>query len=540
MRSALFIAIVVLAGTAGDICVTLAMRRIGEVHDFSPRALRDVLVRAFRVGWMWLGIFLMAISFYAFLALLSWSPVSFVIPALALNYAVGALGAKYLLHEQVSGMRWAGVLMVCAGVALVFAGEEGVGLSAASALTIFQALILILACSPFVYYLLSIFSAFRFFSSQRSKAAADRGAQGFAPSVSILKPVRGLDLESFENYASFCRLDYPEYEILFCVNDASDPAVPGIRELIRTFPERRISLLIGAEHLGSNGKVNKLCRLAREARYDLLVISDSDIRVSPDYLRAVTAAFRDPQVGVVTCMYGSLAERQIGAELEAVGAASDFFAGVLVARQLEGIRFAMGSTMVTSRLHLQEIGGFEALVDQHSDDFELGRRIAARGWRVLLSGHIVRTMYPAQTIRSYFEHQLRWARTTRKCRPWGYSGLLLTYGLPWSLLAALLAPSSGIAVAYLATYFVLRLLMAWTVGVWGLKDNVLRRKLWLVPVRDALALFVWVASFFSDVIKWRGLEFTVVEDRMIPVIPRGIPVPVPTEHRGAAEGGLAV
>ncbi|MBI1738767.1 MAG: glycosyltransferase, partial [Acidobacteria bacterium] len=407
MRTALFIAIVVLTGTAGEICVTLAMKRIGEVHDFSPRALRDVVVRAFRIGWMWLGILLMALSFYAFLALLSWNPVSFVIPALALNYAVGALGAKYLLQEHVGGTRCAGVLLVCAGVALVCAGEQGANLSAASALRILRELILILACSPFIYYLLSIFSARRFFSAQRSEAARVCGTHEFVPPASILKPVRGLDLESYENYASFCRLDYPEYEILFCVNDANDPGVPVIEELIRNFPERRISLLIGAERLGSNGKVNKLCRLAREARHDLLVISDSDIRVSPDYLRAVAAPFRDPKVGVVTCMYVGLAERQLGAELEAVGTASDFFAGVLVARQLEGINFALGSTMVTTRRHLEEIGGFPSLVDQHSDDFELGRRIEARGWQVQLSGHIVRTMYPAQTVRSYFDHQLR-------------------------------------------------------------------------------------------------------------------------------------
>ncbi|MBI3483593.1 MAG: hypothetical protein HY012_00360 [Acidobacteria bacterium] len=223
-----------------------------------------------------------------------------------------------------------------------------------------------------------------------------------------------------------------------------------------------------------------------------------------------------------------------------MGTASDFFAGVLVARQLEGINFALGSTMVTTRRHLEEIGGFPSLVDQHSDDFELGRRIEARGWQVQLSGHIVRTMYPAQTVRSYFDHQLRWARTTRKCRPWGYCGLLLTYGLPWSLLAALLAPTHGLAAGYFATYVVLRLLMAWTVGVWGLKDLVLRHKLWLIPVRDALAFLIWVASFFSNVITWRGLEFTIVDGRMVPVVPRGMAVPVPAEHGEAAQSSLAV
>jgi ceramide glucosyltransferase len=525
MRTIFFLAIVVFSGTGGEICVTHAMKCIGEVRDFSPRALLDVVRRAFRVGWMWLGILLMTLSFYAFLALLSWDPVSFVIPALALSHAVGALGAKSLLQEDVNRTRWVGVLLVCLGVALVCAGEGGIHLSATVALPALRGIVLILACSPFIYYLLSIFSASRFFFEKRSEATRVHGKNKFVPPVSILKPVRGLDPETYENYASFCRLDYPEYEMLFCVNDPDDPAVPVIEKLIRDFPERPISLLVGAESIGSNGKVNKLCRLAREARHDLLVISDSDIRVGPDYLRVVVAPFRDQRVGAVTCMYIGLAERQLGAELEAVGAASDFFAGVLVARHLEGMKFTMGSTMVTTRRHLDEIGGFESLADQHSDDFELGHRIAARGWQVDLSHYIVTTMYPAQTTRSYFEHQLRWARTTRECRPWGYWGLLLTYGLPWSLAAAIVAPSRSLAAWYLGTYLVLRSLMAWTVGVWGIKDPVLRRKFWLVPMRDALAFLVWLVSFFSNRIRWRGLEFTIVNGSMFRVAPRHIGTP---------------
>ena len=378
-------------------------------------------------------------------------------------------------------------------------------------------LVLLLACAPFVYYLLSMFSAGRFFLGQRKRGVRASEAGDFAPPVSILKPVRGLDREAYKNFASFCLQDYPDYEILFAVNDHDDPAIPVIQELIRNFPKRPIRLLVGAKELGSNPKVNKLCRLAREARHDIFVISDSDIRVDTDYLRAVVAPFRDSQVGAVTCMYIGLADRQLGAELEAVGASSDFFAGVLVARQLEGLKFAMGSTMATTRRHLAEIGGFEALADQHSDDFELGHRIAARGWRVELSPYTVSTIYPAQTARSYFAHQLRWARTTRHCRPWGYLGLLLTYGLPWSVAAAAVAPSTAVAVGYLGTYLALRFLMAWTVGIWGLKDPVLRRSWWLVPLRDALQFGAWLASFFSNRITWRGSEFIVHKNRMVAV-----------------------
>jgi ceramide glucosyltransferase len=520
MHTIFFVTTVILSGTGGEICVTYAMKRVGEVHDFSPRTLLSMVTRAFRVAWMWLGILLMALSFYAFLALLSWNPVSFVIPVLALSHAVGALGAKFLLREQVSGTRWTGVSLVCGGVALVWAGKLGGHLSNAATPPALRSVVLTLACAPLVYYLLSIFSARRFFSRKRSEAARARETPEFAPPVSILKPVRGLDPKAYENYATFCRLDYPQYEVLFCVSEPDDPAIPVIESLIRDFPEQPISLFVGTEHWGANEKVNKLCRLAREAQYELLVISDSDIRVGPDYLRAVVAPFRDPKVGAVTCMYSGLAEHQLGAELEAVGAASDFFAGVLIARSLQGMNFAMGSTMATTRRRLAEIGGFESLADQHSDDFELGRRIAARGWKVDLSGYVVCTMYPARTARSYFEHQLRWARTTRECRPWGYLGMVLTHGLPWSFAAALLTSSRTAAGAYVGGYVALRFLMAWTVGVWGLRDAVLRRKLWLVPVRDALAFLVWGASFFSRRIHWRGLEFMVVNGRMVAVTPR--------------------
>lgn len=514
MRTALFLAIVVFSGTGGELSITRAMKRLGEVKNFAPWAVLGVMGRAFRIGWMWLGISLMALSFFSLLTLLSWNPLSFVIPASALGYAVGVLGAKFLLGERVNATRWLGVFLVCVGVTLTWLGEHGAApLQYRMAPVAARWLLLGLACAPFAYYLIAIYSAWRFFSEKR-RAAPPRNS---SPPVSILKPVRGLDREAYENFASFCRLDYPEYEILFGVSETEDPAIPVIERLMADFPERRIRLLVGNGLPGTNNKVSKLCRLAQEARYDLLAVSDSDVRVKPDYLRAVVAPFRDPQVGGVTCMYVGLAERQLAAELEAIGVTSDFFAGVLVARQLEGIRFTLGATMATTRQRLEEIGGFEALVDLHSDDFELGNRIAARGYRVELCPEPVATVYPAQSARAYFEHQLRWARTTRLSRPSGYLGLLFTFGLPWSLAAALVAPSAAVAAGYLATYLVLRLFMGWTVGVWGLRDQLLRRRLWLLPLRDALAFAVWLGSFASNRIQWRGVEFLVDKNRMVAV-----------------------
>jgi len=329
--------------------------------------------------------------------------------------------------------------------------------------------------------------------------------------------VRGVDFGSRENFASFCMQDYPEYEILFAVNDESDPAVPLVRQIMGEFPRRRIRLFTSAEELGANRKVNKLAMLAREARYDVLVLTDGDVRVGSNFLREVIAPLRDARIGAVTSFYRAISQENFYAKLEAVGAASDFFAGVLIARWKEGIRFALGASIATTKQWVQKMGGFEAIADTLADDYELGLGIAKAGGEIVLSREMVWTMYPAQTPRSFWEHQLRWARTVRSCRPLEYLGLLFTQGLPWTLLAVLAAPASWVAGAYLAAYAILRLGMAWTVGVWGVGDEVLRRNLWFVPVRDAIYFVVWLASFGSNRIRWNSIEYDIHKGRMVPL-----------------------
>jgi ceramide glucosyltransferase len=374
--------------------------------------------------------------------------------------------------------------------------------------------VLLVAAAPPAYYVTAIIAALRFFRSERSSMLPP-----YAPPVSLLKPVKGVDFASYENFSSFCRQDYPDYEILFAANDGNDPAVPLIQRLAAEFPQRGIRLITGAAQVGANRKVNNLIGLAREARHEILVLTDGDVRVGPNYLRDVIAPFADTTTGAVTSFYRGIAEKSLGAELEDIGASSDFFAGVLVAKWMEGMKFALGASIVTTKHWVARIGGFEAIANMHSDDYELGRRIEKAGGHVLLSREPVWTMYPAQTARGFWNHQVRWARTVRLCRPISYLGLIFTHGLPWALLATAIAPAKWVAGVYLLSYLILRLAMAWTVGVWGVGDEVLRRKLWLVPLRDAIYFAVWLASFASNRIHWSGEDFTMEKGQMVPTDP---------------------
>src|SRR5882672_2444171 len=521
MRTAAILIFVVVTGTGGEICLTHAMKLLGEVHDFRPRAIASFALRALRVSWLWLGVLLMASSFFSFLTMLSWFPVSFVIPATSLAYVAGAFGAKVFLGEQLNATRWAGILLICFGVAMAWVDDLPSSLHWPSAFIVIRWSILGLALGPLLYYLVGIYSAWLFFQVAHQVPHPPVIATGdSAAPISVLKPVRGLDPNAYENFASFCRQDYPEFEILFAVSDAADPAVPIVQKLIVEFPGRPIRVIAVEDSLGPNRKVSNLCRLVREARHDLLVITDSDVRVEPAYLRSIAAMFRDPKVGGVTALYRGIDNLQFVAALDCVGSSAALCGAALVARELEGVKFMMGSTMATTKRHLAEIGGFEQMVDLHSDDYELGRRIAERGYRIELLPEPVWMAFPSQTLGEYLRHELRWAIGIRNIRPGGHFGMLFTHGLPWAVAAALVAPSTVVAAAYLGAYFVLRFAMAWIVGVWGLRDPVLRRRFWLLPVRDLLSFFIWLASFGMNQIEWRGSAFTLEKGRMVPVTPR--------------------
>jgi ceramide glucosyltransferase len=361
---------------------------------------------------------------------------------------------------------------------------------------------LLIACAALMYYVIAILAAVRFFSRERKKKLGS-----YTPPVSILKPVRGVDFASYENFQSFCRQDYPEYEILFCVNDLDDAAVPLIRRLMAEYPERTIRLYSNAPQIGSNRKINNLALLAREAKHELLLQSDGDVRVGPNYLRELSEPFEQPETAVVSCLYRGVAQSNFWAEVEALGVATDFSASVLVADWMEGVTFALGASVATNKTWLGKIGGYEALASVLADDYEIGNRVAKAGGRVTVSREVVATMYPALTFAEFWQHQSRWARTVRLCRPASYVGLLVTHGLFWAVTGALLSNSTSGVTSFLMTYLLLRLTLAWTAGVWGLQDEAARRKIWLVPVRDAMHFVVWLASFFSNRITWGDAEF---------------------------------
>jgi len=379
-------------------------------------------------------------------------------------------------------------------------------------ISIWRSVVLVLAIAPLAYYIVAIAACVRFFRRERRKMLPN-----FRPPVSLLKPVHGVDFGTYENFASFCRQNYPEYEVLFCVNDLSDPAVPFIQKVTSDFPQIPIRLLSGAESVGTNRKVNNLALLAKEARYEILVQTDADVRVGPDFLREVAAPFANPATGVASCFYRGIVEADLRAEIEAIGAVTDLLAGAMVADWKEGVTFALGAAVATTKTWLAKIGGYEALADYLADDYEIGNRIYKAGAHVLLSREPVWTMYPAQTWRGFWSHQVRWARTTRLVRPISYFGMVITHGLAWAVAVAFCAPNVQIAATYLFAYLVLRLSLAWTAGVWGLGDELVKRKLWLVPIRDAIHFAVWIAAFSSNRVHWSGKDYKITKGKMLPL-----------------------
>src|SRR5271156_5461945 len=370
-----------------------------------------------------------------------------------------------------------------------------------------------IAAIPFIYYALAIFSSLRFFLATRAKT--DKTG-GFVPPVSNLKPVRGLDPNAYENFASFCRQDYPDYEILFCIGDTNDPAYPVLQRLVGDFPERQIRIVIGSGRIATNDKVAKLARLVDEASYEHLVISDSDVRVKPDYLRKVIAPLEDPKVGATTCLYVPIEESTWVQRLQDVGMISDFYPGILVAKQLDGVKFALGPTIATTRARLQAFGGYESIENRPADDLLVGRLIAEQGYEVDLLPYTISTVADYESLNELFHKRLRWITVMRHMRPWGHFGLIFTLGLPWALLAVALLPTPAIVAAYLGGYLIVRAVLTLLVGSWGLKQPGIWKKLALIPLWDGMASLIWLTSFTRKTIRWRGRNYLMRDGNLVP------------------------
>jgi len=336
------------------------------------------------------------------------------------------------------------------------------------------------------------------------------------PPISILKPLKGADPEMYEALRSHCAQDYPEYEILFGVASADDAGAPAAERLIAEFPQRKIRLVLCADRLGANGKVSALAQLVPQAAHEFLLVNDSDIRVQKDYLRTVVGQLIQPGVGLVTCLYRGVPGRSIASKLEALGINTDFMSGVLAARMIErGLHFGLGSTLAFRRSSLAKIGRFEAIVDYLADDYELGRRISQQGEEVVLSQSVVQTNLPAYDFAGFWAHQMRWARTIRASRPSGYAGLLLTFTLPWAVTAFVLQPTSWTG-WLLAGAFLSRLAMAVVSAVFVLQDRDALRLWWLLPLRDFVAVAVWLGGLFGQKIAWRGEVFELEGGKLKP------------------------
>lgn len=381
------------------------------------------------------------------------------------------------------------------------------------ALPVLEAIFGIGAACGFAYYTLCQTSAHRFLESPAPP-------EGFTPPVSILKPLKGTDPGMYQSFRSHCLQDYPEYEIIFGVSDGNDPALELVRRLQSEFPRVPIRIVACTRMLGTNVKVSNLVQMLDEAIYEHVVVNDSDIRVPADYLRSVVAPLAAPKTGLVTCLYRGVPGTSLGSRLEAIGIETDFMGGVLAARTLEhGIRFALGSTLAFSKKMLREIGGLEPLLDYLADDYELGARVAASGREVTLSNVVVETFLPDYKLLPFFRHQLRWARTIRDKRRWGYAGLLLTFGIPWALLTVILSRGAWEAWLLLLIVVARRISTAAFMCNRVLQDRRILRDFWLIPVRDIIALLVWMASFAGHTVSWRGDCFLLKNGKLVRINP---------------------
>jgi ceramide glucosyltransferase len=382
--------------------------------------------------------------------------------------------------------------------------------------------VVVLACAAVAtgYQLFQLWAARRFFRrAARLAVASPRGTS--LPAVTILKPLKGPGLDLYANLASFCRLDYPTYQIVFGVEDPRDPAVAVVQQLRRDFPGR--DLVLSVAHMpGTNRKVANLRHMMRHARHGVLVVSDSDVRVRPDYLRTMVAPLADPRVGLTTCLYRGVGRFGLPTVLESLFINTDFVPMVLAAQVVQRFEYAYGASIALRRQALDAIGGFAALADYLADDYQLGNRVAKAGWQLVLLPYVVETVLDSITLRDVWRHLLRWARTYRVCQPFNWFLTLVTHTVLWGVLAAVVTGGSPLGLAVLAIAVAVRTgsLLA-IMRILGEPDT--PRHLWLVPAKDLFNSFMWAAAFLGQEVDWSGQRLHIRRDGRVE------PVPAPVE-----------
>src|SRR5438552_1678681 len=377
-------------------------------------------------------------------------------------------------------------------------------------MSVLAAFVLICAAVATGFQFFQIAAALRFL--RRARRARRSGA---LPPVTVLKPLKGPGIELYENLASFCRQNYPSYQIVFGVEDPRDPAVEVVQRLRRDFPEHDIVLAVGCGR-GTNRKVANLEHMMPHARHDVLVMSDSDIRVGPDYLRTMVAPLADPAVGLTTCLYRGRGNFGLPSIIESLFINTDFVPNALVAHWVQPFRYAFGASIAVTREALERIGGFAAFADYLADDYQLGRRVAEAGYRLVLLPYVVETILDSVPMRDVWRHQVRWARTYRVCQPVGWFFSVVTHATFWGLLAGL-AVGGPVGWAVLASALTARLFsLAAIMRLLGEPETT--RYLGLVPLKDLVTSAMWLAAFLGRRVVWSGQVFRVRRDgRIVPV-----------------------
>jgi len=385
-----------------------------------------------------------------------------------------------------------------------------------------------------LFYLVGYYGAWHFFA-EAQRTGQPRRDDASLPTVTILKPLKGLDVDLYENLSTFCRQDYPTFQIIFGVADANDPAVQVVRQLQAHYPSVRIDLIVDGRIYGTNYKVSNLHNMYRVAKYDVVVIADSDIRVRSDYLRRLVTPLDDPQVGLVTTLYRAVNTGGLPTLVESLFINTDFSPMVLVARIVEKPTYAFGATMALRRSTLDAIGGFLPLANYLADDYHLGHRVAERGYRLALSDVVVETVLAVGGWRRLFDHQLRWARTYRNCRPGGYFASLLTHGTLWATLNLLYNHCSPLACLAAAAVYAVRISVARTIATRYLQAPLRWSEAFMVPLKDLFVSCVWALCFAGDTVHWSGHEFRVLRGGQMVRVSPPTPVAVVAPYRTSDE-----